>query len=236
VKKLSNKMSQETYISQENSHVEDYLDYFLQLPEAPQFAILLKGQWGCGKSWFIDKYQEKIQKRSGKKSLYISLYGINSFSQIEDALFEAVHPLLSSKQAKIAGKLMKGILSKWVFKFDTEIGEDRNFNAQVPFRELFGVPLRDSMQDDSAYNLLIFDDLERCSIELESLLGYINNFVQSEQLKVIIIANEEEISNKWQRDQCKREYKCIKEKTIGKTLIYFGGNNSLIKASAIKNI
>jgi hypothetical protein len=66
--------------------------------------------------------------------------------------------------------------------------------------------------NDSKFSLLIFDDLERCQIPLEELLGYINSFVDSQELKVVIIANEDEIN-------CneKDKYKRIKEKIIGQT-------------------
>jgi KAP family P-loop domain len=44
-------------------------------------------------------------------------------------------------------------------------------------------------------SILIFDDLERCKVEISSLLGYINYFVEQQEMKVIIIANESVILN-----------------------------------------
>ena len=55
--------SKNTYISEINSHIEEYLDDFCNLTNAPQFAILLKGQWGCGKSWFVNQYIKKKRKK-----------------------------------------------------------------------------------------------------------------------------------------------------------------------------
>ncbi|MEO1673560.1 MAG: P-loop NTPase fold protein, partial [Cyanobacteria bacterium J06631_2] len=40
-----------------NQHIEEYLDYYFSLSYPPGFAILLKGEWGCGKTWFINKYR-----------------------------------------------------------------------------------------------------------------------------------------------------------------------------------
>ena len=65
-----------------NSHIETYLDYYCGLSHAPGFAILLKGKWGCGKTWFINKYREKL-KQETKKYLYVSLYGMTSFSEMK---------------------------------------------------------------------------------------------------------------------------------------------------------
>ncbi|NER52970.1 MAG: hypothetical protein F6J92_41305, partial [Symploca sp. SIO1A3] len=68
-----------------NSHITDYLNYYCGLAHAPGFAVLLKGQWGAGKTWFIKKYCENLKKNK-QKCLYISLYGMTSFAEIEYAL------------------------------------------------------------------------------------------------------------------------------------------------------
>ncbi|MEC4817740.1 MAG: P-loop NTPase fold protein, partial [Scytonema sp. PMC 1069.18] len=99
-----------------NSHIETYLDYFCGLSHAPGFAVLLKGQWGCGKTWFINRYREK-PKTNNQKFLYVSLYGMTSFSEIEDTFFQQLHPVLSSKGMAITAKIFKGFL-KGALKID----------------------------------------------------------------------------------------------------------------------
>lgn len=42
--------------------------------------------------------------------------------------------------------------------------------------------------------VLCFDDLERANCDIADILGYINNFVEHDGVKVIIIGNEDEIS------------------------------------------
>ncbi|CAD5984864.1 P-loop NTPase fold protein [Planktothrix agardhii] len=202
------------YITQENKHIEDYLDYYCNLSHAPKFAVLIKGKWGCGKTWFIEKYREKLDHKSrldktGKKSLYISLYGVSNFSEIEDSIFRQLHPVLGSKQMVVAGKLFKGLL-KASLRFDLDVTDDKTDNGTWNI----SIPDIERMKDkfnDSKFSLLIFDDLERCQIPLEELLGYINSFVDSQELKVVIISNEEEIIKK------EEKYKKIKEKLIGQT-------------------
>ena len=61
--------------------------------------------------------------------------------------------------------------------------------------------------------ILIFDDLERCSINIINLLGYINFFVEHQSYKVILIANEKELKKT-------KKYKTIKEKLIEKNFEY----------------
>jgi hypothetical protein len=62
--------------------------------------------------------------------------------------------------------------------------------------------------------LIVFDDLERCSIPIVDILGYINSFVEHESVKVIVVANEKDIENRGELER----YKTIKEKLVGKTL------------------
>ncbi|MEG4294137.1 P-loop NTPase fold protein [Microcoleus sp. C2C3] len=200
------------YISEQNQHIQQYLDYYCKLPQSPKFAILLKGKWGCGKTWFINQYREKL-KTEGKKSLYVSLYGVTNYSEIEDNLFKQLNPLLASQGMVIAGQIVKGLL-KGTLKIDLDNDGQQNgmWNFSIPDIEIL------KKFEDSQFSVLIFDDLERCSINIENILGYINNFVDSQNLKVVIIANEDEINN--DRDK-KEKYNKTKEKLIGKTFDVF---------------
>ena len=85
-----------------NKHVIEYLDYYCSMVSAPEFGVLLKGDWGSGKTWFIRKYLEEKEIQS----IYVSLYGIASFSEIEDEFFRQLNPKLSSKGMKLAGKIL----------------------------------------------------------------------------------------------------------------------------------
>lgn len=45
--------------------------------------------------------------------------------------------------------------------------------------------------------VLCFDDLERANVDVIDILGYINNFVEHDHIKTIIICNEKELSTKF---------------------------------------
>lgn len=187
-----------------NSHVEAYLDYYCGLAHSPGFAILLKGQWGSGKTWFINQYCEKLEKNN-QKYLYISLYGMSTISEIEDKFFQLLHPILSSRGMAVTGIIVKGLL-KGALKIDlnNDGKDDGTWNIQIP-----EINLPKHLEDVNK-SVLIFDDLERCNIEIPNLLGYINHFVEHQDLKVILIANEDELYKNV-------NYKSIKEKLIGRT-------------------
>jgi GTPase SAR1 family protein len=187
-----------------NSHIETYLNYYCGLSHAPGFAVLLKGQWGSGKTWFIERYCQKL-KESNQEVLYISLYGMRGISEIEDNFFQLLHPIRSSKGMAITGIILKGLL-KGALKIDLnrDNKEEGTWNIQIPEINL---PKR---LENINKSIIIFDDLERCNIDLNTLLGYINYFVEHQGLKVVIIANEEELNKN-------TSYKSTKEKLVGMT-------------------
>ena len=195
-----------------NEHIEEFLKHYFKLPSPPQYAVLLKGKWGVGKTWFLKKIVSQLDSSNNqtKKYLYVSLYGIASFEEIENEFFRQLHPILSSKGMALAGKVGKGLL-KTTLKIDLD-GDgksDASVATQIP-----DINLPDYLSNTEGL-ILVFDDLERASMNLESLLGYINYFVEHQSYKVIIIANEEELFHK--EEKAKVSYKRIKEKLIGKT-------------------
>ena len=68
--------------------------------------------------------------------------------------------------------------------------------------------------------MIVFDDLERCKIDISELFGYINELVEHNQVKVILVANENKI-------QTESKYNEIKEKLIGLTIKYKPEFNSV---------
>jgi GTPase SAR1 family protein len=151
-----------------NSHIAAYLDYYCGL-SAPGFAVLLKGQWGCGKTWFIDDYCKRLKKENqNQKCLYVSLYGMTTFAEIEDTFFQQLHPVLSSKGMAITGKIIKGLLRASLrIDLDRDGKDDDTVNPQIPE---INIPKYLRNTDKS---ILVFDDLERCNIDISNILGYI---------------------------------------------------------------
>lgn len=184
---------------------------------------MIRGKWGCGKSWLIKDYMDKHKEY---EYLYVSLYGMTSYKEIEDSFFEQLHPVLSSKGMKIAGKIIKGLIKTTIkVDFDKDGKEDVSVASGVP-----DINLPDYLKNIDN-KILVFDDLERCSIPISNILGYINQFVETNALKVIIVANEEEIikaSKKEKEIDEAKTYQTIKEKLIGKSFDVTTDFNSAI--------
>ncbi|WP_279492102.1 P-loop NTPase fold protein [Aeromonas veronii] len=187
--------------------MNDFLKYYFNLEQSPEYAILIDGEWGAGKSWFIQKALNDLKGNSGKY-LYVSLYGMSNFSEIEDAFFEQMHPVLSSRGMKITAKILKSTL-KATIKLDLDGNGDKETATNISLDSL-GLP--NYLKDTSGY-ILVFDDIERCSINIGDLLGYINQFIEHHGYKVVLIANESEMKSGGDD----KPYLRTKEKLIGRT-------------------
>ncbi|MBI6201717.1 P-loop NTPase fold protein [Providencia rettgeri] len=185
-----------------NKHIEPYLEYYLARETPPQYAVLLNGNWGSGKTWFV---KNKIINNYSENYtfLYVSLYGLSDLSDIEAEFFKQLHPFLSSKTIGFAQKTIKSLI-KTTLKI--ELGEDNKLEINSDLPE---IKLPKNLKNKNNL-ILIFDDLERTSLCIKIVLGYINYLVETQGFKAILIANEEEIPDE-------TNYHLIKEKLIGKT-------------------
>ncbi len=193
-----------------NSYIKNYLDSYVEF-DNPQFAVMLNGKWGGGKTWFIKKYIEDKKKEENKtnKYLYVSLYGISTISEISDAFFKELHPLFASKAAKLGGVLFRGLIKTSIqLDINGDDKKDVSVSSELP-------KIVEYLGDVKSYTL-IFDDLERCKIQLDIVLGYINGLVEHQGCKAIIIANEGEILD-GAESKVQHAYKKIKEKLVGRS-------------------
>ncbi|WP_254202672.1 P-loop NTPase fold protein, partial [Acinetobacter sp. BY419] len=205
------------YISEPNKHIEEYLDYYFDGKKNFEYAVLLNGAWGSGKTWFVKQYLEKKEDQ-GKKICYVSLNGITKTSLIDEAIFKSIHPILGSKGAKLAGQILKGTLKATVkIDLDGDSKSDGSISGRIP-----KIELPDYLKINDNF-ILVFDDLERCELKKEEVLGYINYFVEQENIKTLIVSNEEEIKDN-------DEYARKKEKLIGATFRYIEDQDLAIQS------
>jgi hypothetical protein len=207
-----------------NRHVTEFLDQYIDI-KRPQYAVLLNGPWGSGKTWFIKNYAAKIKEDKKRKSIYISLYGVNSTAQIDDMFFEQLHPILSSKTFSIGAKVLKGLLKTTVhIDLNGDGKSDGTVSSQMPDLEEFK-----KIASDASDRILIFDDLERCNLDLQVTLGYINYCVEHFGNHCIVLANEAELPSS-DDGQKSAVWKRTKEKLIGQTLQIKTDANALIRS------
>ncbi len=202
-----------------NDTAREFIEYYCQLPakQAPGYAVLVTGEWGSGKTHLVHKILRRHDEKDKQvPHLYVSLYGMTKVSEIGVALFQELHPVLSSKTARVAAQLGKGLLRATV-KVDLD-GDGKDDMSLSP--QLSDLKLSKEFQN-AGEKILVFDDLERTDIPVVHALGYINSFVEHEGCKAILIANEEKLLAQERKElhgDQKSDYEQIKEKLIGQTL------------------
>ncbi|MBJ7576387.1 hypothetical protein JHC09_00615 [Devosia sp. MC532] len=174
-----------------NVHVRSNLEFYLNLPDAPHYAIMITGPWGGGKTHLVKNLLGQLRS-SGTKHVYVSLYGVGSKEEFDRAVLAALYPFLTNKAVKASLAAIGGLLS------------------------VLRVSLKGSIEDylerfDA--DVFVFDDLERCDVSLITALGYVNPYVEHGDCKVVLLANEDEV-----KEDDKPEYKRRKEKVIGQAL------------------
>lgn len=214
-----------------NEGVSDFLKSYLSLYN-PQYSILIKGSWGCGKTYFIKNWIENYEEANKDRKdclipIYVSLYGLNEISQITDSIDRVIHPFLHSQFSKASKKLIK-FASKAVFKTDIDFNSDGTKEASIDWHLDTLSLFKSNDKDFKPLHLLIFDDIERCDINMRQLLGYMNFFVEHCHCKLIVIGDEDKIGVSNPVD--KQIFEDFKEKTIGRTFTINANISSAVNA------
>lgn len=202
--------------------IENYL-----LNDKTQSAIMLSGGWGTGKSYYIQNVLKPyLNAKKEKSCIVVSLYGLSALREISKSIYLEIKTYGKAKfgekgnVAKIAGKtILKGITSY----FGVDLSNNEN-----DLQELYeSIDLSDK--------LIILEDLERSIIPIKEVLGYVNNLVEQDGVKVLLVANEQEILKNEafeitnDKGETKKEWRCTaeteeylktKEKTVSDTIIY----------------
>ena len=201
-----------------NKHIIESLNAYVENPD-PRYALMLKGQWGCGKTFLVSKWiEDKFDKAERKEDVVldpirVSLYGMTSLDEITKAIDRQLHPFLYSKAAKIGAGILK-IAGKIVLRTDLDFDKDGKNDATLStsLDSLSFLASKDKDIAPGTLKLLVFDDLERSHIPMKQLLGYINYFVEYCGCHVIILGDETKVDD----DEEKKILDDFKEKTVGR--------------------
>lgn len=188
-------------------------------------ALMVSGEWGCGKTYHIEKVIIPTLRQEGWNPVNVSLFGIESVNEmplriadnykrpenneVDGTKKEKKKSWLSSLGKEKAGKaLAKGaqFASKisWLGNF-VDVETLVNNNSGLLYKLI-----------STEKTVIILDDIERVIdiIDVHTLLGAINELVEQRGYKVVVIANNSYM-------QQKSEAKLVfKEKVIEKTLVY----------------
>ena len=171
--------------------LESVLDYVRS--DYTDYAIMINGEWGAGKTYFWNnQIKSKIESLTlngnNYKTIYMSLYGISNLEEISKKLFIETTQLMDKNLRKYMTTHGKKDIPEYA-------------KTSLDMANFFGVSQTGDKVDYEEFfstqnKVLCFDDLERANVDVIDILGYINNFVEHDHIKTIIICNEKELATK----------------------------------------
>lgn len=217
------------------SELNNYILHYLK-KDKTQTAIMLTGEWGSGKTYYIEKDLVPFLKDNKVTSVVVSLYGLDDISMISKSIYMELR--MSTLGGKHSETVTTGkVIAKNVLKNITGLA---GINLGLDDKDLTELYESVNLKD----KLLILEDVERSNISVTSLLGYVNGLVERDGVKVLLVANENEILRKTERkmefdfskksdnkksDNTEKKvpeevklYLRIKEKTISDTIQFNG--------------
>ena len=142
-------------------------------------CVLIKGEWGIGKTYFLRK-----KYLCDKKHIYISLFGLDSIEEIKIEIY--------SKLNKVLNFIKNGI------------NRIKGSSINLPFTSI-SIPYLENDIEKAIEKkckkekfIIVIDDLERKSsnIKMEAILGIIESISNIKNSLIIVVANENKITEK----------------------------------------
>lgn len=152
---------------------------------------MLTGEWGSGKTYYIEEDLVPFLKDNKATSVVVSLYGLDDISMISKSIYMELR--MSTLGGKHSETVTTGkVIAKNVLKNITGLA---GINLGLDDKDLTELYESVNLKD----KLLILEDVERSNISVTSLLGYVNGLVERDGVKVLLVANENEILRKTER-------------------------------------
>lgn len=177
------------------------------------YAVLIDGDWGTGKTYFIQKSIIPTLEGSGYMPIYISLYGVNSTDTVSQKIALSILTNKLPSDKRTVAKQCLPAIGSFVLPIGQTLLNATGISILEPF---FKSPVEDIPWDtifkkfnDSRKRIFIFDDLERCSLPINEILGYINSLVEHESEKVLIVANQQAIGKMSLRNDLEAKYQVV---------------------------
>jgi len=202
-----------------NKEVWECLNDYLKVSK-PGYAVLIKGAWGCGKTYFIKRWLDSLSDNNADndndviiKPIYVSLYGISSTNQIDEEIKRIISPILHSKAMKKVGKMLKVAISAAI-RYNIDLNDNDDDDGDMKMKCTIDPKALLGSKDPhlKGNRLIVFDDLERSNMNIQEVLGYINYYVEHIGCNVVIAGDDTKL-------KVLNEYKSIKEKTIGREFL-----------------
>lgn len=166
-------------------------------------ALLIVGAWGSGKTYYIDNvvFRKLGEGNNPRQCIRVSLFGVKDTPEIPYRVFQAFTDQEVNNRTKGVVKFDK--IRDWSNRIYNVFPK---FKEYVDFSPLFtkGNAVYSLIPKDT---IICFDDIERATetLDVNEILGAVNELVENRHYKVLLIANKEYIDNKFPVAQSKSE-------------------------------
>lgn len=188
------------YSDEINEVIENYLRN-----TKSEYAIMIDGDWGTGKTYFLTHSLKNTinnidnGKKGQRRVAYVSLYGVRSIAEVsKEILFQFFGTKNTNKT-----KVVKGIIET----------ASNVLTASIDMINIDLSKMHDVFNKINIKNWIIcFDDLERCGMPINEILGYMNRLVEHNKCKLIVLANEKEIGKINTSSNLEEKYQVVLQK------------------------
>lgn len=168
-------------------------------------ALLIVGAWGSGKTYYLDNVVFKKLKEFDKpyQCIRVSLFGVKDTKEIPYRVFQAYTDV--TVKDKSSGFIKLDKIRDWAKGIYQSIPKLKEIVDLSPLFTQGNAPYSLVPKD----TIICFDDIERATetLDINEILGAVNELVENRHYKVILIANKEYIDSKLQVKQQTTENK-----------------------------
>ncbi len=199
-----------------NSFIKNYMEN-----DKTGTAVMLTAPWGFGKSYYIKNTLIPFLDNSGYKCVVVSLYGLRSVREISKQIYLSIRTIRFLKRDGHKSEALstsKAVGKTILNAFAPKVGLDLANYDENAFQEVY-----ESI--DLTGKLVVLEDVERTEIDIVSVLGYVNNLTEHDNVRVLLVTNEDELIKIEKKTNLKIAYSDateiylkFKEKTIGDTV------------------
>lgn len=188
-------------------------------------ALMISGEWGCGKTYHIDNVVIPGLVKVGYNPVKVSLFGIESVNDIPLRIAESYKGELSHPDGESEVETEKKIWKLWGKEFFSKgiVKAERALSSITWLSKYLDVKALVGKHSELLYGLIpidktviFLDDMERVidTIDIHKLFGAINGLVEQRKYKVVVIANNSYIQEK------EANRIIFEEKVVEKTIVY----------------
>ncbi len=204
--------------------IKNAISVYIQ-EEKSDYAIMLNGAWGSGKTYFVkNELIDYLQDRFDRNVLYISLFGISNIDELYNNIALQVLNIKATEtldqKIKMNNPSYNNSNKKTIFersKISLWTGILNKGLKIIPDNNVINSVVSEVNKNIISFNkyIFVFDDLERSTLNFDVLLGFFDQITDQNEIKAILICNENEIDA-----INEKYYKKFKEKVIGLTIDY----------------